>query len=68
MLYVFEIAEGDAKISGAAVAKFETENEAVASFHSRLSTAMKSELYTGDMCMVITEEGAVLRREKFTRA
>lgn len=67
MFYVFEVAEGDAKIAGVATAKFESANEAVASFHQRLATAMKSELYTADLCMVITDDGAVVKREKFVR-
>ena len=67
MFYVFEVAEGDAKIAGVATAKFETVNAALASFHQRLATAMKSELYTADLCMVISDDGAVVKREKFQR-
>lgn len=67
MFYVFEVAEGDAKIAGVATAKFETVNDALASFHQRLATAMKSELYTADLCMVISDDGAVAKREKFQR-
>ena len=44
MFYVFEVAEGDEKIAGVSVAKFEDENKALASFHRRMSVARESEL------------------------
>lgn len=65
--YVFEAAEGDSKIAGVSVGTFDTQNSAVASFHGRLSTAMKSELYTSDLVLVIDEYGMVTKAEKFVR-
>lgn len=65
--YVFEVAEGDGKIAGKGVYEYATLNEALASFHKRLGTAMGSELYTSDLVMVISSDGTVYRSEKFTR-
>lgn len=65
--YVIEIATGDAKIQGKGIYEYATENEAVASFHSKLGTAMKSELYTSELIMVVDSDGKVLKREKYAR-
>lgn len=65
--YVIEIATGDAKIQGKGIYEYATENEAVASFHSKLGTAMKSELYTSELIMVVDSDGKVLKREKYNR-
>lgn len=63
--FVVEIATGDAKIAGKAIYGYETEKEAVATFHQKLSTAMKSELYTSSLVLVIDASGKVLKREKY---
>lgn len=63
--YLLEISEGNAKIAGKAVYEYATENEAVAMFHQKLGSAMKSDLYTSELVMVIDENGAVLKSEKF---
>lgn len=63
--YVIEIATGDAKIAGKGIYAYETEKEAVASFHQKLGTAGKSELFTSDLVMVIDAEGKVIKREKY---
>ena len=63
--YVIEIATGDDKIKGFAIYEKETEKEAVALFHQKLSTAMKSELYVSDLLIVIDEDGKVIKREKY---
>lgn len=63
--FVIEIATGDAKIAGKAIYGYETEKEAIAVFHQKLSTAMKSELYTSSLVMVVDGEGKVLKREKY---
>ena len=65
--YVIEIATGDTKIAGKGIYEFNTENEAVASFHSKLGTAMKSELYETELIMVVDSEGKLIKREKYTR-
>ena len=64
--YVIEIATGDAQIKGFAIYEKATEKEAVALFHQKLSTAMKSDLYTSDLLVVIDEDGKVIKREKYT--
>lgn len=63
--YVIEIAEGADAIKGFAIYEKPTEKEAVALFHQKLSTAMKSDLYTSDLLMVIDEAGKVLKRERY---
>lgn len=63
--YVLEISEGDAKIAGKGVYTYETEHDAVASFHSKLGTAMKSALYTSELIMVLDADGKVVKREKY---
>lgn len=67
MFYVIEIATGDSKIAGKSIYEYSTENEAVASFHSKMGTAMKSEMYTSELLLVIDASGSVLKREKFVR-
>lgn len=66
--FVVEIATGDAKIAGKGVYEYATETEAVANFHAKLGTVMKSELYKSDLVMVVTEVGGLLKREYFERA
>lgn len=56
--FVIEIATGDTKIAGKGIYEFATRKEAVASFHSKLGVAMKSDLYESDLIMVINETGA----------
>ena len=63
--YVVEIAEGDSKISGKGVYEYATLNEAKASFHKKLGTAMASALYTSDLVMVIDSNGGIHASEKY---
>lgn len=63
--YVLEIAEGDSKISGKGVYEYATLNEAKASFHKKLGTAMASALYTSDLVMVIDSNGGIYASEKY---
>lgn len=63
--YVIEIAEGDSKISGKGIYEYKTQNEAVASFHKKLGTAMNSNLYSSDLVMVVDDNGMVYRTEKY---
>lgn len=65
--YVFEVATGDSKIAGKGVYEYNTLNEAVANFHSKLGIAMKSDLYDSDLVMVINAEGGVHKVEKYTK-
>lgn len=68
MYYVLEIATGDAKVAGKSVYQYATIEEAVGAFHSKLGTAMRSELYESDLCMVIEDNGSVSRSEKYIKA
>lgn len=67
MFYVIEISTGDAKIAGKAIYQYNTIDEAIATFHSKLGTAMKSDLYATELIMVMDDEGAVLRVEKYIK-
>lgn len=63
--FLIEIAEGDSKIAGYAIYGYETEKEAVATFHQKLASAMKSELFTTELLSVIDADGKVVKREKY---
>lgn len=65
--YLIEIATGDSKISGKAVYEYSTENEAIATFHSKMGAAMKSSLYESELLIVVDGNGIVITREKFER-
>lgn len=65
--YLIEVAEGDSKISGKAVYEYENKSDAVANFHSKLGNAMKSELYTSELVMVINSKGELYMSEVFVR-
>lgn len=65
--YVIEIATGDEKIKGKGIYEYATETEAVASFHSKLGTAMKSAMYESELIMVVDSDGKVIKREKYAR-
>ena len=67
MFFVFEASTGDAAIAGNAVYSYSTFDEAVATFHSKMGTAMKSLMYTTELLVVMDDNGAVHRTEKFTR-
>lgn len=66
--YVIEIAEGDDRIKGKAVYEYATLNEAVATFHQKLATAIKSDLYDSKLVIVIDDTGAEFKREKYIKA
>lgn len=51
--YVIEICEGDSKVAGKSIYEYATLKEAEASFHSKIGTAMKSELYTSQAIFVL---------------
>lgn len=67
MFYVIEVSTGDPTIAGSAVYKYNTLNEAVATFHTKLGNAMKSALFTSELVMVIDDAGAVYRTEKYIK-
>lgn len=66
--YVIEIATGDSKIAGKSIYEYNTLNEALASFHKKLGTAMSSDLYEKDLVMVINSEGGIHASESYHRA
>ena len=65
--YVIEISEGDAKIKGKGIHEYNSRNEAIASFHSKMGVAMKSELYTKEQLIVIDSENCEIISEVFDR-
>lgn len=65
MFYVFEVTE-TGTISPA-VGKFDTQEAAVQSFHQRLATQMKASACLSELVMVIDDNGAVYRSEKYTK-
>lgn len=67
MFYLIEIATGDVKVAGKGVYEYATENEAVASFHSKMGSAMKSDLFDSELLMVIDDNGTVIKREKYVK-
>lgn len=67
MFYVIEISNGDPKIEGKAIYQYDTIEAAVGAFHSKLGAAMKSDLYTSELVLVIEEDGEVMRSEKYTK-
>lgn len=68
MYYVIEIAKGDAKIAGKGVYEYQTLDEAIGAWHAKLGTAMKSDLYSSDLCMVVGDDGAMYRSEQYVKA
>lgn len=65
--FLIEIAEGDAKIAGYSVYKYETRNEAIAAFHQKMASAMKSELFTSEQLLVIDNGNSIIKSEIFIR-
>ena len=65
--YVIEIATGDSKIEGKSIYEYNTSNAALGAFHQKLGTAMKSDLYTSDLLMVIDSNGMQIRCEKYIK-
>lgn len=65
--YVIEIAEGDSKIAGKSIYEYSTLNEALANFHSKLGTAMKSDLYTSEQIFVINSQNGIHAQEIYVK-
>lgn len=65
--YVIEIAEGDEKIKGVGAYAYESRDLAIAAFHQKMSTAMKSDLYTREQLLVVDENNVIYRQEVFER-
>lgn len=65
--YVIEISEGDSKIKGKSIYEYSTLNEALANFHSKLGTAMKSDLYTSEQIFVINSQNGIHTQEIYVK-
>lgn len=65
--YLIEISTGESAIAGKAIYEYETLNNAVANFHSKLGSAMKSDLFDSEMVMVIDGDGSVFKVEKYNK-
>lgn len=65
MFYIIEVSTGDSRIAGKAIYDRETLEKAVALFHQKLATAMNSDLYTSQLCVVMDSHGAVHRSEEY---
>ena len=63
--YLIEISTGDEKIAGKAIYEYDNEQTAIANFHSKLGTAMKSELYHTELVIVIDDKSNVIKTETF---
>lgn len=57
--YLIEISYGDSKIAGKGMYDFSSRDAAEANYHLKFGNAMRSELYTGELVMVINSEGGI---------
>lgn len=64
--FLIEITETQDKL-GKAIYEYDTEDAAVASFHSKMGGAMKNENYASELLMVINSEGGTYKNEKWTK-
>ena len=67
MFYVIEVSTGDAAIAGRAIYAYATFDEAVATWHSKMGSAMKSDKFKTELLVVMDDNGVVYRTEVFTR-
>lgn len=65
--FLIEIATGDNKIAGKSIYEYETRNEALANFHSKLGTAMKSALYETEQILVINSANGIEASETYAK-
>lgn len=65
--YLIEISTGDGRIAGKAVYEYSEEHDAVAAYHSKMGTAMRSDLYDTELLMVVDSTGKVLKRELYIK-
>ncbi|MCQ2087925.1 MAG: hypothetical protein MJZ37_07715 [Bacilli bacterium] len=63
--YVIEISEGDAKIKGKSIYEYDNLNEAIAMYHQKMASAMKSDLFTSEQILVINSENGVHVSDKY---
>lgn len=65
--FVLEISTGDSKIAGKSVYEYDTADAAIAAWHQKLATAMRSEMYETELVMVVNDHGAVIKAERYER-
>lgn len=66
--YVIEITtynNGTADSKG--IYEYESKQDAIATFHSKMGSAMKTATYATELLLVISEEGSTVRMERFER-
>lgn len=63
--YLIEISEGNTKIEGKGVYEYATLDAAVASFHSKMGSAMKSDLFKSEQLVVLNSENGIHKEEKW---
>lgn len=67
MYYLIEISTGDSKIAGKSIYTYADYNDAIGTFHTKLGNAMKSDLFTSELVMVIDDYGTVLKVERYDK-
>ena len=65
MYYLIEITTTDT--TAKAIYSYNTKNEALANFHSKLGSWMKNASCNAELVMVIDEYGAVYASERYTK-
>lgn len=65
--YLIEIATGDPKIAGKGIYTYETYNDALAAFHSKMGSAMKSDLFETELLCIIDDCGIMSNREQYVK-
>ena len=65
--YLIEIAKGDSKIQGVGAYEYATLNEAIATYHQKMSSAMKSDLFEREQLLVIDSNNVIYKSEIFER-
>lgn len=66
--YVIEITtynNGTADSKG--IYEYESKQDAIATFHSKMGGAMKNTTYATELLLVVSEEGSTVRMERFER-
>jgi hypothetical protein len=68
MYYVIEISKTkDKETESKAIYSYPTHDEAIATFHTKMGSAMKNENYLMELCQVIDDRGAVQDTEYWER-
>lgn len=65
--YLIEVAEGDSSIAGKAIYEYDEAKMAIATFHQKIATAMKSDLYDSELLIVVNSNGYTLEQHLYTK-